>query len=250
MQEIKESPLIEFRNVEKHFGDLHVLKNINLSVFKGEVVAIVGPSGSGKSTLCRTINRLETIDGGEIYIEGKILPSEGKALARLREEIGMVFQSFNLFPHRTILDNVTLAPIHAKGIPKAQAKKEALEFLERVGVKDQAKKVPSQLSGGQQQRVAIARALAMHPKAILFDEPTSALDPEMIGEVLSVIRSLANEGRTMVIVTHEMNFAKEVADRIVFMDGGTILSDSSPDDFFNHQENPRILAFLKKVTTK
>ncbi|MDO4538331.1 MAG: amino acid ABC transporter ATP-binding protein, partial [Coriobacteriales bacterium] len=201
-------PVIEMRHVDKHFGALHVLKDINLSVEKGEVVVLIGPSGSGKSTLCRTINRLETIDSGEILIEGQPLPQEGKELAQMRAEIGMVFQSFNLFAHKTILQNVTLGPIEVLKTPKDVAEREALELLDRVGVKEQAHKVPAQLSGGQQQRVAIARSLAMHPKAMLFDEPTSALDPEMINEVLDVMVELASEGMTMVVVTHEMNFAR------------------------------------------
>ncbi len=242
-----ERPVIELKNINKHFGELHVLKDVSLSVMKGEVVAIIGPSGSGKSTLCRTINRLESIDSGTILIDGDEIPEEGKKLAQLRSQVGMVFQSFNLFPHMTILDNVTLAPVDVLKVPKAKAREEALELLRRVGVQDQAKKVPAQLSGGQQQRVAIARSLAMHPKAILFDEPTSALDPEMIGEVLSVIRELADEGMTMVIVTHEMGFAREVADRIVFMESGSILADQDPETFFTKQDNPRIQSFISKI---
>lgn len=240
-------PIIQLKNINKHFGSLHVLKDINLDVMKGEVVAIIGPSGSGKSTLCRTINRLETIDSGSIIIDGEEIPEEGKKLSQLRSQVGMVFQSFNLFPHMSILDNVTLAPVDVLKLPKAQAKEEALALLKRVGVLDQAKKVPAQLSGGQQQRVAIARSLAMHPKAMLFDEPTSALDPEMIGEVLSVIKELANDGMTMVIVTHEMGFAREVADRIIFMESGSILADQDPETFFTKQENPRIQAFISKI---
>ena len=219
-------PIIELSHVDKHFGQLHVLKDISLSVKKGEVVVIIGPSGSGKSTLCRTINRLETIDSGEIRIDGTALPEEGKKLAELRSQVGMVFQSFNLFAHKTILDNVTIAPIDVLGKSKKEARAEAMELLKRVGVDSQAAKVPAQLSGGQQQRVAIARALAMHPKAILFDEPTSALDPEMIGEVLDVMTALAKDGMTMVVVTHEMNFARRVADRILFMDNGSILESA------------------------
>ena len=242
-----ERPVIELKNINKHFGELHVLKDVSLSVMKGEVVAIIGPSGSGKSTLCRTINRLESIDSGTILIDGDEIPEEGKKLAQLRSQVGMVFQSFNLFPHMTILENVTLAPVDVLKVPKAKAREEALELLRRVGVQDQAKKVPAQLSGGQQQRVAIARSLAMHPKAILFDEPTSALDPEMIGEVLSVIRELADEGMTMVIVTHEMGFAREVADRIVFMESGSILADQDPETFFTKQDNPRIQSFISKI---
>ena len=243
-----EVPVIELRNIKKHFDSLYVLKDISLKVHKGEVVAIIGPSGSGKSTLCRTINRLETVDSGEIFICGEKIPQEGRNLARLRSEVGMVFQSFNLFAHKTILENVMLAPVDVLKKKKKDVKVEALELLKRVGVENQAEKFPAQLSGGQQQRVAIARSLAMHPKAILFDEPTSALDPEMIGEVLSVIRELAETGMTMLIVTHEMNFAKEVADRIIFMDDGSVIADESPDDFFANQKNPRIQAFLSKVS--
>lgn len=243
-----EVPVIELRNIKKHFGSLYVLKDISLKVHKGEVVAIIGPSGSGKSTLCRTINRLETVDSGEILICGEKIPQEGRKLARLRSEVGMVFQSFNLFAHKTILENVMLAPVDVLKKKKKDVKVEALELLKRVGVENQAEKFPAQLSGGQQQRVAIARSLAMHPKAILFDEPTSALDPEMIGEVLSVIRELAETGMTMLIVTHEMNFAREVADRIIFMDDGSVIADESPDAFFANQKNPRIQAFLSKVS--
>lgn len=243
-----EVPVIELRNIKKHFGSLYVLKDISLKVHKGEVVAIIGPSGSGKSTLCRTINRLETVDSGEIFICGEKIPQEGRNLARLRSEVGMVFQSFNLFAHKTILENVMLAPVDVLKKKKKDVKAEAFELLKRVGVENQAEKFPAQLSGGQQQRVAIARSLAMHPKAILFDEPTSALDPEMIGEVLSVIRELAETGMTMLIVTHEMNFAREVADRIIFMDDGSVIADESPDVFFANQKNPRIQAFLSKVS--
>lgn len=242
--------IISLTKVNKHFGDLHVLKDINLSVKKGEVVVIIGPSGSGKSTLCRTINRMEPIDSGEIRIDGELLPEEGKALAKLRSQVGMVFQSFNLFAHKTILDNVTVAPIDVLHKPKAEAKQEAMELLRRVGVENQAGKVPAQLSGGQQQRVAIARALAMHPKAILFDEPTSALDPEMIGEVLDVMTQLAGEGMTMVIVTHEMGFARKVADRIVFMDHGTILEENTPEEFFRNPQTQRARDFLNSLHSR
>jgi glutamate transport system ATP-binding protein len=240
-------PVIELKHVEKHYGDLHVLKDINLRVKKGEVVVIIGPSGSGKSTLCRTINRLETIDSGEILIEGEAIPEEGKNLARLRAQIGMVFQSFNLFAHKTILDNVTLGPTDVLHIPKKQAREEAMKLLDRVGVGSQASKVPAQLSGGQQQRVAIARSLAMHPKAILFDEPTSALDPEMIGEVLDVMTELAREGMTMVVVTHEMNFARRVADRVIFMDGGKIIEENTPEEFFTNPQSQRAKDFLNSI---
>ncbi len=243
----EQAPVIELRHVDKHFGDLHVLKDINLSVKKGEVVVIIGPSGSGKSTLCRTINRLETIDSGEILIDGVAIPEEGKNLAKLRAQIGMVFQSFNLFAHKNILDNVTLGPMDVLHVPKKEAREEAMRLLKRVGVDSQAAKVPAQLSGGQQQRVAIARSLAMHPKAILFDEPTSALDPEMIGEVLDVMTGLAKEGMTMVVVTHEMNFARRVADRVIFMDGGKIIEENSPEEFFAHPDTQRAQDFLNSI---
>ena len=240
-------PIVELRNVNKHFGSLHVLKDINLDVYKGEVVVVIGPSGSGKSTLCRTINRLETIDSGEILFEGKPLPKEGKELAALRAQIGMVFQSFNLFAHRTILDNVTMGPVDVLHISKKEAREEAMRLLDRVGVGTQASKVPAQLSGGQQQRAAIARSLAMHPKVMLFDEPTSALDPEMIGEVLDVMTSLAAEGMTMVVVTHEMNFARRVASRVVFMDSGSILEENTPDKFFTSPQTDRARFFLQSI---
>ena len=240
-------PVIELKHVDKHFGALHVLKDINLSVKKGEVVVIIGPSGSGKSTLCRTLNRLETIDSGEILIDGVAIPKEGKNLARLRAQVGMVFQSFNLFAHKNILDNVTLGPTDVLKVPKKEAREEAMKLLKRVGVDSQAAKMPAQLSGGQQQRVAIARSLAMHPKAILFDEPTSALDPEMIGEVLDVMTELAKEGMTMVVVTHEMNFARRVADRIIFMDGGRIIEENTPKEFFAHPATQRAQDFLNSI---
>ena len=241
------SPVIELRHVDKHYGALHVLKDINLKIDRGEVLVVIGPSGSGKSTLCRTINRLETIDSGEILIEGEPLPQEGKELARTRAELGMVFQQFNLFAHKTILDNVTLGPIEVLGISKADAEKRAMELLERVGVAEQAGKVPAQLSGGQQQRVAIARSLAMNPKAMLFDEPTSALDPEMINEVLDVMTELARGGMTMVVVTHEMNFARRVADRVIFMADGAIVETGSPDEFFDHPQTQRARDFLNSI---
>ena len=240
-------PVIELKNVHKSFGDLQVLKDVSLCVSKGEVVVIIGPSGSGKSTLCRTINRLETIDSGEILIEGEPVPQEGKKLAELRSRIGMVFQSFNLFAHMTVLDNITLAPVDVLKKPRKEAREEAMRLLERVGVADQARKVPAQLSGGQQQRAAIARALAMHPAAILFDEPTSALDPEMIGEVLNVMTELAADGMTMLIVTHEMNFARRVADRVIFMDEGRIVEEAAPDEFFDHPASERAKAFLSTL---
>ena len=241
------APIIELRHVDKHFGDLHVLNDINLSVGKGEVVVVIGPSGSGNSTLCRAINRLETIDSGEILIEGKPLPEEGRELAAMRAELGMVFQSFNLFAHMSILQNVTLGPTEVLGLPKAEAEKRAMELLERVGVASQADKVPAQLSGGQQQRVAIARSLAMRPKAMLFDEPTSALDPEMINEVLDVMVDLARQGMTMIVVTHEMNFARRVADRVVFMADGVIVEEGSPEEFFDHPASQRARDFLDSI---
>ena len=242
-------PLVELTHVEKHYGDLHVLKAINLTVRKGEVLVIVGPSGSGKSTMCRTINRLETIDSGDIRIDGKPLPQEGKELASLRAEVGMVFQSFNLFANKTILENVTLAPIKVRHMDKKEAEDLAMDLLGRVGVASQASKMQSQLSGGQQQRVAIARALAMQPKVMLFDEPTSALDPEMVNEVLDVMVELAHEGMTMLCVTHEMGFARKVADKVVFMADGQILEQSTPDDFFEHPKTDRAKDFLSKILT-
>ena len=242
-----QAPVIELRHVDKHYGDLHVLKGINLKVNKGEVVVIIGPSGSGKSTMCRTINRLETVDSGEILIEGKPLPQEGKELAQMRAELGMVFQGFNLFAHKTILENVTLGPIEVLGMKKDEAEKKAMELLARVGVAEQAQKVPAQLSGGQQQRVAIARSLAMDPKAMLFDEPTSALDPEMINEVLDVMVRLAKKGMTMIVVTHEMNFARRVADRVIFMADGQIIEMGTPDEFFDHPQTKRAQDFLNSI---
>ena len=241
------TPVIELRHVDKHFGSLYVLKDINLKVGKGEVVVVIGPSGSGKSTLCRTINRLETIDTGEVLIEGKPLPQEGKELAAMRAEIGMVFQSFNLFAHRSIIDNVTMGPVEVLGVPRDKAREEGMELLRRVGVAEQAEKMPAQLSGGQQQRVAIARSLAMHPKAMLFDEPTSALDPEMINEVLDVMVELARGGMTMVVVTHEMGFARRVSDRVVFMADGAIIEEGKPDEFFEHPTTERAREFLDSI---
>ena len=245
---VGKEPIIELRHINKRFGSVQVLSDISLTVHKGEVVVIIGPSGSGKSTLCRTINRLETVDSGEIVIDGAVLPQEGKQLAALRSQVGMVFQSFNLFAHKHILDNVTIAPRDVLHTPKRQAEAEAMELLRRVGVGDQAHKVPAQLSGGQQQRVAIARALAMHPKAILFDEPTSALDPEMIGEVLDVMAELAREGMTMVIVTHEMAFAKAIADRVIFLESGRIVEESTdPKAFFENPTTDRARQFLRSL---
>ena len=242
-------PLVVLDGVNKHFGDLHVLKDIDLSVNRGEVVVVLGPSGSGKSTLCRTINRLETIESGTITIDGKALPEEGAALAKLRADVGMVFQSFNLFAHKTILDNVTLGPIKVRKQSKADAEAKAMELLERVGVAHQAKKFPAQLSGGQQQRVAIARSLAMEPKVMLFDEPTSALDPEMINEVLEVMAQLAADGMTMICVTHEMGFARRAADRVIFMADGAILEQAAPEQFFSNPTTDRARDFLGKILT-
>lgn len=239
--------MIRLTGVNKYFGDYHALTDINLDIPAGQVVVLLGPSGSGKSTLCRTINRLETIDSGEIYIDGVLLPEEGKDLAALRSEVGMCFQQFNLFSHMTILDNVTLAPMKVRGMSRKDAEEEAHALLRRVGIDAQADKYPAQLSGGQQQRVAIARSLAMRPKVMLFDEPTSALDPEMINEVLDVMASLAAEGMTMVCVTHEMGFAKKVANRVLFLADGRIVEDSTPDTFFSDPESDRAKDFLAKI---
>ncbi|MBC6759408.1 amino acid ABC transporter ATP-binding protein [Corynebacterium sp. LK24] len=239
--------MISIAGVNKYYGDYHALRDINLEIPAGQVVVILGPSGSGKSTLCRTINRLETIDSGEIRINGKLLPEEGKELTRLRAEVGMVFQQFNLFSHMTIRDNVTLAPLKVRKISKAEARERADKLLARVGIAEQADKYPAQLSGGQQQRVAIARALAMDPKVMLFDEPTSALDPEMINEVLDVMTDLAKGGMTMVCVTHEMSFARRVADRILFMAEGSIVEDADPETFFTNPQSDRAKDFLAKL---
>ncbi|MEJ8651198.1 amino acid ABC transporter ATP-binding protein [Streptomyces sp. MS1.AVA.3] len=239
--------LIELRGVNKHYGKLHVLQDIELTVGRGEVVVVIGPSGSGKSTLCRAINRLETVESGTIELDGRPLPEEGRALAQLRADVGMVFQSFNLFAHKTVLDNLMLAPIKVRKKKRDEAARRARELLERVGLADQADKYPAQLSGGQQQRVAIARALAMDPKALLFDEPTSALDPEMINEVLEVMRQLARDGMTMVVVTHEMGFARSAANRVVFMDDGRIVEDRTPEEFFTAPRSERAKDFLSKI---
>ncbi|MEE6166124.1 MULTISPECIES: amino acid ABC transporter ATP-binding protein [unclassified Mycolicibacterium] len=239
--------MISIQGVNKHFGALHVLKDINLEVQRGQVVVVLGPSGSGKSTLCRTINRLEPIDTGTITIDGDPLPAEGRKLAQLRSDVGMVFQSFNLFAHKTILENVTLAPIKVRRADKEKTRKEAMTLLERVGVASQADKYPAQLSGGQQQRVAIARSLAMHPKVMLFDEPTSALDPEMINEVLAVMTDLAGEGMTMVVVTHEMGFARRASHRVVFMADGAVVEDAAPEEFFTNPKSDRAKDFLGKI---
>jgi glutamate transport system ATP-binding protein len=248
-------PLVVLEDVNKHFGTLHVLndisltKDINLEVERGQVVVVLGPSGSGKSTLCRTINRLEPVDSGTIEVDGRALPAEGKALAGLRADVGMVFQSFNLFAHKTVVENVMLAPLKVRGQDKAAAEKNAVRLLERVGIANQKDKYPAQLSGGQQQRVAIARALAMDPKVMLFDEPTSALDPEMVQEVLDVMTGLAKDGMTMLVVTHEMGFARRAAHRVVFMADGEIVEDSTPDDFFTNPSSDRAKDFLGKILT-
>ncbi|MEV7121963.1 amino acid ABC transporter ATP-binding protein [Kitasatospora griseola] len=239
--------MVALRGVNKHYGALHVLQDIDLEIAQGEVVVLIGPSGSGKSTLCRTINRLETIDSGTIEVDGRPLPAEGRDLARLRAQVGMVFQSFNLFSHKTVLENVVLAQVKVGKVAKAEAERTARELLERVGVGAQADKYPSQLSGGQQQRVAIARALAMNPKVMLFDEPTSALDPEMVNEVLEVMRSLAARGMTMVVVTHEMGFARSAANRVLFMADGRIVEESTPDAFFTAPRTDRAKDFLSKI---
>ncbi|MFG2330770.1 amino acid ABC transporter ATP-binding protein [Streptomyces sp. NPDC048604] len=239
--------LVVLKNVDKHFGALHVLQSIDLTIDRGEVVVVIGPSGSGKSTLCRAINRLETIDSGQIFVDGKPLPAEGKELAALRADVGMVFQSFNLFAHKTVLENVTLGQLRVRKKDKKAAESRARTLLDRVGVASQADKYPAQLSGGQQQRVAIARALAMDPKVMLFDEPTSALDPEMINEVLEVMQQLAHEGMTMVVVTHEMGFARSAANRVVFMADGRIVEETSPDEFFSNPRSERAKDFLSKI---
>src|ERR671910_1990934 len=240
-------PLVVLSDVQKHFGQLHALKDIDLTVTRGEVVVVIGPSGSGKSTLCRAINRLETIQSGTITVDGQTLPEEGKALARLRADVGMVFQSFNLFAHKTVLENVTLGPIKVRKMSRKDADEKAMQLLDRVGVANQAKKMPAQLSGGQQQRVAIARSLAMDPKLILMDEPTSALDPEMINEVLDVMIGLAADGMTMIVVTHEMGFARKAADRVLFMADGAIVESATPEDFFTNPQSDRAKDFLSKI---
>ena len=242
-------PLVVMSDVDKHFGELHVLQDINLTVAKGEVVVVLGPSGSGKSTLCRVINRLETIESGSITIDGERLPEEGRALAHLRADVGMVFQSFNLFAHKTVLENVTLGPVKVRRLSASAARERGRELLARVGVETQADKYPAQLSGGQQQRVAIARALAMDPKVILFDEPTSALDPEMVNEVLDVMVGLARGGMTMIVVTHEMGFARKAANRVVFMADGRIVEEGDPEAFFTSPQTARAQDFLSKILT-
>ncbi len=245
----EQGPLVVLDKVDKRFGQLQALKSVSLSVQRGEVVVVIGPSGSGKSTLCRCINRLEAIDGGRVLVDGVPLPAEGRELARLRADIGMVFQSFNLFAHKSILDNVTLGPIKVRGLSKAEAEDRGRALLDRVGIGDKADRMPAQLSGGQQQRAAIARALAMQPKLMLFDEPTSALDPEFVREVLDVMKDLAADGMTMVVVTHEMGFARQAADRVVFMDAGEIVEDATPDEFFTHPKSERARDFLSAILT-
>ncbi len=238
---------MSLKGVNKWFGDLHVLQDINVDVARGEVVVVIGPSGSGKSTLCRAINRLEPINDGEITLDGVQLPNEGKELAKLRAEVGMVFQSFNLFAHKTVLENVTLGPIKVLKKSKSEAETKGRELLDRVGVGNQADKYPAQLSGGQQQRVAIARALAMEPKVMLFDEPTSALDPEMIKEVLDTMVDLAQRGMTMVVVSHEMGFARTAADRVLFMSDGAVVEENTPEEFFTNPQSDRAKDFLGKI---
>ncbi|HJV08825.1 MAG TPA: amino acid ABC transporter ATP-binding protein [Acidimicrobiales bacterium] len=240
-------PLVVVDKINKHFGELHVLRDVDLTVGRGEVVVVIGPSGSGKSTLCRCINRLEPVTSGTITIDGVGLPEEGKALARLRADVGMVFQSFNLFAHKTIIQNVILGPVRVRKLSKDEARERGMKLLTRVGIADKADRYPAELSGGQQQRAAIARALAMEPKLMLFDEPTSALDPEMIKEVLDVMVELAREGTTMVVVTHEMGFARSAAQRVAFMDGGRIMEIAAPDKFFSHPETDRAKDFLSKI---
>ena len=240
-------PIIDIKNVYKFFGQLQALNDVSLSINQGEKVVIIGPSGSGKSTLLRSINRLETIDSGSIVVDGKDVSAAGSDINLIRQELGMVFQSFNLFPHKTVMGNLTMAPMKLKKLPELEAKKRALSLLAKVGIKDKAEVYPSMLSGGQQQRVAIARALAMNPKIMLFDEPTSALDPEMIGEVLDVMVTLAREGMTMLVVTHEMGFAREVADRVIFMDHGQIVETGTPEHFFTSPEHPRTQKFLSQI---
>jgi glutamate transport system ATP-binding protein len=249
MTDTSGQPLVVMRGVNKHFGSVHVLRDVDTTVARGEVVVVIGPSGSGKSTLCRAINRLEPIDSGEIIFDGRPLPAEGRELARLRADVGMVFQSFNLFSHKSILQNVALGPVKVRRRPKEEAEQRAMQLLERVGIADQAGKLPGQLSGGQQQRAAIARALAMEPKLMLFDEPTSALDPEMINEVLDVMTALAREGMTMIVVTHEMGFARRAADRVVFMADGRLVEQAPPDEFFSAPESERAKDFLSKILT-
>ncbi len=244
---VEASPLVQVAGVSKRFGEYEALRDVDLDIARGEVVVLLGASGSGKSTLCRCINRLESVSEGTITVDGQPLPEEGKALARLRADVGMVFQSFNLFGHKSVLENVTLGPIQVRGSSRAEAEAEARRLLQRVGVADKERSHPAELSGGQQQRVAIARALAMHPKVMLFDEPTSALDPEMIKEVLDVMTELARDGMTMLVVTHEMGFARQAADRVVFLDAGRIVETGAPAEFFDHPKTDRARDFLSKI---
>ncbi len=244
---MKNDNIIEIKNLNKWYGDFHVLKDINFEVKKGEIIVICGPSGSGKSTLIRCINYLEQFQEGTIVVDGIEVINDIKKIKALREDVAMVFQHFNLFPHLSILDNLTLSPIWVKKKPKKEAKKTAMKFLERVGIAEQAEKYPNQLSGGQQQRVAIARSLCKNPSIMLFDEPTSALDPEMVSEVLDVMIELAQEGRTMICVTHEMGFAKKVADRVIFMDEGQIVEENTPNNFFDNPESDRLKLFLDQI---
>ncbi|OSI09739.1 amino acid ABC transporter ATP-binding protein [Neisseria zoodegmatis] len=239
--------MIKFINVHKHFKDLHVINGVNLEIKKGEVVVVCGPSGSGKSTLIRTVNQLETIESGEIWVDGMNVADPKTDLNKVREEVGFVFQNFNLYPHLNVLENIILSPMKVKKQSRAQAEKKAMELLERVGLAHKKDAMPGQLSGGQQQRVAIARGLAMEPRVMLFDEPTSALDPEMVGEVLRVMKDLANSGMTMMCVTHEMGFAREVADRVIFVDHGQIIEEAEPEEFFNHPKHARAKQFLQQV---
>ncbi|MDK4544795.1 amino acid ABC transporter ATP-binding protein [Kingella kingae] len=239
--------MVSFKNVHKHFKDLHVINGVNLDIKQGEVVVVCGPSGSGKSTLIRTVNQLEGIQSGEIWVDGVNVADPKTDLNKIRTEVGFVFQHFNLYPHLSVLDNITLSPIKVKGMSKADAEKLALELLEKVGLSHKKDALPTQLSGGQQQRVAIARGLAMQPAVMLFDEPTSALDPEMVGEVLKVMKDLAQSGMTMMCVTHEMGFAREVADRIIFVDHGQILEDRKPDEFFTNPKTERAKQFLSQI---
>ncbi|MBY9082202.1 amino acid ABC transporter ATP-binding protein [Paenibacillus sp. HN-1] len=239
--------MIDFHQVDKHYGQFHVLKSINLHVEEGEVVVVVGPSGSGKSTMLRCINRLEIISGGQLTVNGAAVNDKKTDINKVRRDIGMVFQHFNLYPHKKVIDNITLAPVKVLGVTKTEAEQTAMYYLEKVGIADKASAYPNQLSGGQQQRVAIARGLAMKPKIMLFDEPTSALDPEMVGEVLDVMRTLAKEGMTMVVVTHEMGFAREVADRVIFMDQGQIVEEAAPEQFFAEPREERTKTFLSRV---
>lgn len=239
--------MINIKDLHKRFGKLHVLKGVNCHIEKGEVIVIIGPSGSGKSTMLRCMNLLEEPTGGEIEFEGNIITDKKVNIDKLREKMGMVFQQFNLFPHKTVLQNITLAPMKVKGLAQADAEAIAYKLLKKIGLEDKAGSYPNQLSGGQKQRIAIARALAMEPDVMLFDEPTSALDPEMVGEVLNVMKELASEGMTMVVVTHEMGFAREVGDRVLFMDGGNIVEEGSPERIFGNPQNQRTIDFLSKV---